>query len=77
MAAKNKTRVQLELSDKSMDRLKALKERTEASSYADVVKSAFLIMEHIIALNDEGKTITAVDKKTGESKDLLLLVPKI
>lgn len=70
-----KTRVQLELPEKSMERLKRLKDRTEAASYADVVKNAFLLMEHLVSLKDEGKTLTAVDKKTGVSEELLLLVP--
>jgi len=76
MDRKKKTRVQLELPDASMERLKRLKDRTEAASYADVVKSAFLLMEHLVALSDEGKTLTAVDKKTGESQELLLMVPQ-
>lgn len=74
--ATKKTRVQLELPEKSMERLKRLKDRTEAASYADVVKNAFLLMEHLVTLNDEGKTLTAVDKKTGATEDLLLLVPQ-
>ena len=76
MEKKTKTRVQLELPDASMERLKRLKDRTEAASYADVVKSAFLLMEHLVTLSDEGKTLTAVDKKTGETQELLLMVPQ-
>lgn len=73
---KKKTRVQFELPEASMERLKRLKDRTEAASYADVTKSAFLLMEHLMTLHDEGKTLTAVDKKTGETQELLLLVPQ-
>jgi Arc/MetJ-type ribon-helix-helix transcriptional regulator len=34
------TRVQLELPEPSMERLKALKDKTEAASYAEVIKNS-------------------------------------
>lgn len=41
-------RVQLELPEKSMERLRALKDRTEAVSYAEVIKDAIRLYEDFI-----------------------------
>lgn len=44
------TRVQLELPPQAMERLQRLKEKTEAASYAEVIRSALRVFE---ALADE------------------------
>ena len=46
--AKSTTRVQMELPEKSMQRLSILKDKTEASSYAEVLKNALRLYESII-----------------------------
>ena len=49
------TRVQVEKPEKSMARLIALKEITEASSYAEVLKNALRLYEAVIAETESGK----------------------
>ena len=45
---KKTTRVQLELPRRSMDRLTTLKERTEATSYVEVIKNALRLYEAMV-----------------------------
>lgn len=66
------TRVQIELPQASMERLKALKEKTEASSYAEVTKNAFRLYERIIELAESGHTLLVRDAK-GNTKEIQLL----
>jgi hypothetical protein len=56
MTTKDKTskRVQLELPEKSMDRLLSLKEKTEAASYAEVIKNALRLYENMINQHENG-----------------------
>ena len=58
---KSSTRVQLELPEKSMERLVVLKEKTEASSYAEVLKNALRLYENVIKQNEEGKRFCVKD----------------
>jgi hypothetical protein len=71
--AKETTRVQLELPRTSFDRLNSLKDKTEASSYAEVTKNAFKLYERIIELVESGHTLQATDKD-GRVKELELFV---
>jgi hypothetical protein len=57
-----KYRVQLDLPPRSMDRLNALKRKTEAASYAEVVKNALQIYEALIAETEDGKQFLTRDK---------------
>ena len=50
-----KNRVQFDLAPKSMERLNALKAKTEAASYAEVVKNALRLYEALIEETDNGK----------------------
>lgn len=65
MQKKSTTRVQLELADKSFERLNALKDKTEASSYAEVMKNALRLYESIINQYDAGKRLYLKDE-TGQ-----------
>ena len=67
---KNTTRVQLELPSKSMDRLSQLKEITEASSNAEVIRNALRLYESIIYEVESGHKIMVEDEegKTVEYK---------
>jgi len=56
------TRVQLELPEKSFERLNKLKEKTEAASYAEVLKNALRLYESIIVEHDNGKQLFLKDK---------------
>lgn len=47
-------RVQLELAEASMARLTDLKEKTEAASYAEVIKNSLRLYEDVIEKYEEG-----------------------
>ncbi len=56
-----KNRVQLDFAPRSMERLNALKEKTEASSYAEVVKNALRLYEALIEETEGGKQFLTRD----------------
>lgn len=58
---KTSTRVQLELPEKSMERLLALKDKTEAASYAEVIKNALRLYENMIYQHESGKQVLLKD----------------
>jgi len=49
-----KNRVQFDLPPRSMDRLNALKLKTEAASYAEVLKNALRLYEALIEETEKG-----------------------
>ena len=51
----SKNRVQFDLAPRSMDRLNVLKVKTEAASYAEVVKNALRLYEALIEETENGK----------------------
>lgn len=57
------TRVQLELPERSMQRLVDLKELTEANSYAEVMKNALRLYEELINKHKEGNALLLKDKQ--------------
>ncbi len=57
-----KNRVQLDFGPRAMERLNALKVRTEASSYAEVVKNALQLYEALIEESEDGKQFLTRDK---------------
>jgi hypothetical protein len=63
------TRVQIELPPASMERLKTLKDKTEASSYAEVTKNAFKLYERMIELAESGHVFLIRDRK-GNTREL-------
>jgi IS1 family transposase len=62
VAPKATTRVQLELPERSMTRLSSLKEATESSSYAEVMKNALRLYEDVIKEVEEGKELLLKDR---------------
>lgn len=56
--AKKTTRVQLELQEASFARLKALREKTEAASYAEVIKNALRLYEGLIEETESGNALS-------------------
>ena len=58
-----KVRVQLDFAPRSMERLNALKKKTEASSYAEVVKNALKLYEGLIEEVEAGKQFLVRDEK--------------
>ena len=53
--------MQMELPEKSMERLIVLKEKTEASSYAEVMKNALRLYENVIKQTEDGKRFCVKD----------------
>ena len=64
-------RIQMDLPEKSLQRLQELKEKTEASSYADVMKSALRLYDALIREAEQGNTFQ-VRTKTGEVKEYVI-----
>jgi len=58
----HKSRVQLDFSPRAMERLNALKAKTEASSYAEVVKNALRLYEALIEEEEAGHQFLVRDK---------------
>jgi len=54
---KKTTRVQLELPESSMERLRTLREKTEAASYAEVMKNALRLYEALIKEAESGNQV--------------------
>ncbi len=67
------TRVQMELPNKSIERLKLLKDKTEASSYAEVTKNAYRLYEKMILLAEEDNTILIRDVN-GKIKEISFFI---
>jgi hypothetical protein len=57
-----KVRVQFDLGPRSVERLNALKLKTEASSYAEVVKNALRLYEALIEETEGGKQFLVRDE---------------
>ena len=64
-------RVQLDLPEKSLGRLQDLKVKTEATSYAEVMKNALRLYEAIIEETDAGSTFLVRTSK-GEMKEYVI-----
>ena len=58
----SKNRVQFDLAPRSMDRLNGLKLKTEAASYAEVVKNALRLYEALIEETESGKQFFVQDQ---------------
>jgi hypothetical protein len=56
-----KNRVQFDLAPRSMERLNTLKRKTEAASYAEVVKNALRLYEALIEETEAGKQFLVRD----------------
>lgn len=59
-----KTRVQLEMPQRSMERLRSLRDKTEAVSYAEVIRNALQLYEAAVVAKDEGGSVI-VRRKDG------------
>jgi hypothetical protein len=57
-----KNRVQLDFPPRAMERLNTLKAKTEASSYAEVVKNALRLYEALIEEDESGKQFLTRDR---------------
>ena len=66
-------RVQMDLPEKSFDRLKELKDKLEATSYSEIMKDAIRLYEYFVEMDFEG-TKFFVEKKGEESKEIKLFI---
>lgn len=64
-------RVQLDLPEKSLGRLQDLKLKTEATSYAEVIKNALRLYEAVINETDAGSAFL-VRSSTGQLKEYVV-----
>ena len=53
-AERSTTRVQLEMPPQAMERLTRLKEKTEAASYAEVIRNALRVFEALAEEHEKG-----------------------
>ena len=60
------TRVQLELPPQAMERLQRLKEKTEAASYAEVIRNALRLLEALVEEHEKGSEF-ALKRSDGET----------
>ena len=60
------TRVQLEMPPQAMERLQRLKERTEAASYAEVIRNALRVLEALVDEHEKGSEF-ALKRTNGET----------
>ena len=67
------TRIQIELPSTSMQRLTKLKEKTEATSYAEVTKNAYKLYERLIQMAESGQVLCVRDKD-GTMRELEIFV---
>ena len=73
MAKKDTVRVQMELPPPSIERLKALKEKTEAASYAEVTKNAYRLYDMLIEEHEKGGSLM-LRNATGETKEFRIFL---
>jgi hypothetical protein len=57
-----KTRVQLDLTPRAMSLLTELKEKTEAATYAEVIRSAMKLYDGLISETERGSQFLVRDK---------------
>lgn len=67
----NVKRVQFDLPEKSMERLQDLKEKTEASSYAEVMKNALRLYAAVVAEAEAGNSFM-VREPSGVLKEYVI-----
>ena len=60
------TRVQLEMPPQAMERLQKLKEKTEAASYAEVIRNALRLFEALVDEHARGSEFS-LKRTTGET----------
>ncbi len=64
-------RVQLDLPEKSLARLQDLKAKTEASSYAEVIKNALRLYESVVSEAEAGSSFL-VRSPSGQMKEYVI-----
>ncbi|HEX3808853.1 MAG TPA: hypothetical protein VH000_05585 [Rhizomicrobium sp.] len=67
------TRVQLEMPPVAMERLTKLKEKTEAASYAEVIRNALRVFEALLVEHENGAEFQ-LKRQTGETVSYKIFV---
>lgn len=65
-AERDTTRVQLEMPPQAMERLQRLKEKTEAASYAEVIRNALRVFEALVQEHEAGAEFS-LKRPSGET----------
>jgi hypothetical protein len=65
-AERSTTRVQLEMPPQAMERLQRLKEKTEAASYAEVIRNALRVLEALVDEHEKGSEFS-LKRANGET----------
>ena len=73
MSKKETVRVQMDLNPPAIERLKVLKEKTEASSYAEVTKNAYRLYDMLIEMQESGRSLL-MREPSGEIKELQIFL---
>ena len=73
MSKKETVRVQMELPPTAIERLKALKDKTEAASYAEVTKNAYRLYDMLIEMQEKGHSLL-VKEPSGEIRALQIFL---
>lgn len=60
-------RLQIDITEKSFNRLKKLKEKSDATSYADVTNKAYRVYDFFIDAINDGKEVKLTDKNGNET----------
>lgn len=68
MSENGKTRVQLDLPPTSMERLRVLREKTEAGNYAEVLRNALRLYEALVSEAEKGGDVLVRDKEGKETR---------
>ena len=67
------TRVQLEMPPQAMERLQKLKDRTEAASYAEVIRNALRLFEALVDEHEKGSEFS-LRRANGETVQYKIFV---
>jgi Arc/MetJ-type ribon-helix-helix transcriptional regulator len=67
------TRVQLEMPPQAMDRLQKLKDRSEAASYAEVIRNALRLYEALVEEHEKGSELS-LKRANGETVQYKIFV---
>jgi Arc/MetJ-type ribon-helix-helix transcriptional regulator len=67
------TRVQLEMPPQAMERLQKLKDRTEAASYAEVIRNALRLFEALVEEHEKGAEFS-LKRANGENVQYKIFV---
>lgn len=66
------TRVQFDMPRRAMDRLRTLKDKTEAGSYAEVFRNALRYYEFLVEQAEDGNEVIVQSKKDPSQKTVIV-----